>query len=138
MTQRIKTLQIIHLFLIFGICIAFIILGDLKNSFNLKIDTDSLPFAFIPLVAYYLSNFIFKRILKGIQKNSSIEEKLTVYQSASIVRWATIEVACFIILLLKPDFILLGFILLIYMYFIRPVKNNIAQTLNIKNTELNS
>ncbi len=138
MQQKFKLLQLIHLALISGVSIAYMVFGNLKNVMDLKIDTTSLPYAFIPLVAYYLSNFIFKIVLKGIKRDATTDEKLTIYQSASIVRWAILEASCFVILFLKPDFILLGFILLIYMYLIRPTKNTIAQTLNIKNTELNS
>ena len=138
MQQKFKILQLIHLALISGVSIAYMVFGNLKNVMDLKIDTTSLPYAFIPLVAYYLSNFIFKIVLKGIKREATTDEKLTIYQSASIVRWAILEASCFVILFLKPDFILLGFILLIYMYLIRPTKNTIAQTLNIKNTELDS
>ncbi len=136
MSQKISLLQIIHLTLILGICIAYAVLADVKNIFNLQIDTDSLPYAFIPIGAYYLSNIVFKSILGNIKRENSNEEKITFYQSASIARWGILEVGCFVILFIKPDFALLGLVIVIYMFLIRPTKKTTLDQLNIKETEI--
>lgn len=132
MNQKIKTLKIIHLALIAGITLAFTFLGNFKTMFDMVIDDSSLFYAFIPAIAYVSSNFIFKNMLRNIQKDASNEEKLAIYQSASIARWAIIEGACFLILILKPDFLLLGVILLIYLILLAPKKAQIFQTLDIR------
>nr|BFF36505.1 hypothetical protein BACT7_13670 [Tenacibaculum mesophilum] len=132
MNQKIKTLKIIHLALIAGITLAFTFLGNFKTMFDMVIDDSSLFYAFIPAIAYVSSNFIFKNMLRNIQKDASNEEKLAIYQSASIARWAIIEGACFLILILKPDFLLLGVILLIYLILLAPKKAQIFQTLEIR------
>ncbi|WP_394420272.1 MFS transporter [Tenacibaculum mesophilum] len=132
MNQKIKILKIIHLALITGITLAFTFLGNFKTMFDMVIDDSSLFYAFIPAIAYVTSNFIFKNMLRNIQKDASNEEKLAIYQSASIARWAIIEGACFLILILKPDFLLLGVILLIYLILLAPKKAQIFQTLDIR------
>lgn len=132
MDQKIKTLKIIHLALVVGVTLAFTILGNFKTMFNMVIDNSSLLYAFIPAIAYVASNFIFKNKLRNIQKDASNEEKFAIYQTASIARWAVIEGACFLILILKPDFLLLGVILLIYLILLAPKKTQIFKTLNIR------
>ena len=133
MDQKIKTLKVIHLALVAGVAIAFTILGNFKTIFDMVIDNSSLLYAFIPAIAYVASNFMFKNMLGKIQKDACNEEKLAIYQSASIARWAIIEGACFLILILKPDFLLLGVILLIYLILLAPKKAQILQTLDIRN-----
>ncbi len=136
MNQKIKTLKIIHLVLIAGVTLAYFLIGDFKNILNLEIDNSSLIYSFIPALAYVLSNFMFNNTLKNIKKDSSNEEKFAIYQSASIIKWAIIEGACFLILFLKPDFILFGVILLFYMILLAPKEEKIFQLLGINNSEL--
>ncbi len=132
MNQKIKTLKIIHLALIAGVTLAYFIIGDFKNILNLEIDDSSLIYSFIPAVAYVLSNFLFNKTLKNIKENSSDDEKFAIYQSASIIKWAVLEGACFLILFLKPDFILFGVILLFYMILLAPKEEKIFPLLGIK------
>ncbi|MEX6627059.1 MFS transporter [Tenacibaculum salmonis] len=134
--QKIKTLKIIHLALIAGVTLAYFLMGDFKNILKIEIDDASLIYSFIPAVAYVLSNFIFKNTLKGIKKESTDDEKFAIYQSASIFKWAILEIACFLILLLKPDFILFGVILLFYMILLAPKEDKIFQLLDIKNSNI--
>jgi hypothetical protein len=68
---------------------------------------------------------LFKRRLKQIAYPSSFEEQLSIYQAASIVRWAVLEAAALIILFLKPDVILFGIIIILYLAFIRPTEESV-------------
>ncbi|TDQ22794.1 MFS transporter [Tenacibaculum caenipelagi] len=136
MNQKIKTLKIIHLAMVGGVTLGYTFLGDFKTIFNMVIDDSSLLYAFIPAIAYVFSNLMFKNTLKTIKNDAPVEEKLAVYQSASIIRWAIIESACFILIILKPDFLLLGVILLIYLILIAPKEPQIIKTLGIKDSEL--
>ncbi|WGH75146.1 MFS transporter [Tenacibaculum tangerinum] len=133
MDQQIKTLKIIHLSMVAGATIAYTALGDFKNLFNMVIDNSSLFYAFIPAIAYVVGNILYRNILKNVQNQTGSNEKFAIYQTASIGRWAIIESACFIILFLKPDFLLLGVILLIYLILLAPRKSQILEVLNIKN-----
>jgi hypothetical protein len=136
MNQKIKTLKIIHLALVAGVTLAYFLIGDFKNILNLEIDDSSLIYSFIPAIAYVLSNFIFKKVLNNIKKDTSDNEKFIIYQNASIYKWAVLEVACFSILFLKPDFILFGVILLFYMILLAPKEEKIFPLLEIRNPNL--
>ena len=136
MLQKIKTLKIIHLAMVAGVTLAYFIIGDFENILNLEIDEASLVYSFIPAVAYVLSNFVFKNTLNKIKEGDSDNEKFAIYQTASIIKWAILEGACFLILVLKPDFLLFGVILLFYMILLAPKEDKIFQLLKIKNPEL--
>ncbi|MGB1042121.1 MAG: MFS transporter [Tenacibaculum sp.] len=132
MEQKIKTLKIIHLALVAGVTLAYFLLGDFKNIMNLEIDNSSLIYSFIPAIAYVLSNFMFNNLLKNIKSNTSDDEKFSIFQSASIVKWAILEGACFLILMVKPEFLLFGVILLFYLILLAPKEDKILQLLKIR------
>ena len=134
MEQKIKTLKFIHLSLVAGVTLFYFLMGDFKNIFNLQIDNSDLPYSFIPAIAYVFGNILFRNTLKKIDRENSTDEKLAMYQTASIMRWAVIEGACFAIVVLKPKLLLFGVILLIYMILLAPRKNQILQALGISNT----
>ena len=134
MNQKIKTLKIIHLALVTGVTFAYFLLGDFKNILNLEIDDASLIYSFIPALAYVLSNSVFKNMLNKIKEGTSDDEKFTVFQNASIIKWAILEAACFLILFLKPDFLLFGVILLFYLLLLAPKEDKIFNLLKIRNS----
>ena len=110
MSDRIKTLQILHLAICAGTIVAYYILGDLSIE-KLQIpviDSSSAIYIVIPVLAFVLSSFLFKSQLKQINPKLKLEEKFPIYQTASILRWAVLEGAAFLILILNPDFILFG------------------------------
>ncbi|OXA94311.1 MFS transporter [Flavobacterium oncorhynchi] len=128
MTQKIKTLQIIHLAVCAGTILVYFFLGELSIE-KLKnipsIDSSSIVYVFIPVLAFVLSTFLFKSQLKQIDPKLKTEDKLPVYQTASIMRWTVLEGAAFLILFLKPDFILFGLLIIIYLIFLRPTEERI-------------
>ncbi|MGB0892181.1 MAG: MFS transporter, partial [Flavobacteriaceae bacterium] len=60
------------------------------------------------------------------------EAKMIKYQSASIIRWGILEAGAFLILILKPELILFGLLILIYLLLVRPTKTKIESELNIR------
>lgn len=132
MNQKIKTLKIIHLALVAGVTFAYFLFGDFKNILNLEIDDSSLVYSFIPALAYVLSNSVFRNMLNKIKEDTSDDEKFAVFQNASIIKWAILEAACFLILFLKPDFLLFGVILLFYLLLLAPKEHKIFNLLKIK------
>ncbi|MTH16505.1 MFS transporter [Flavobacterium sp. LC2016-01] len=135
MSEKIKTLQIIHLAICAGTIIAYYIIGDLSIE-KLRIpsiDTSSAVYILIPVLAFVLSSFLFKSQLKQINPKLKLEEKFPIYQTASILRWAVLEGAAFLILILKPDFILFGILILIYLIFLRPTAERIDNDLSDTN-----
>jgi hypothetical protein len=88
-------------------------------------------YAVIPFFAILLSNFLFKSFLKKVDQDLSFEEKLPTYQTASVIRWGILEGAAFIILFLKPEFVLFGVLVIVYLVFLRPTEDKIASDLQV-------
>jgi hypothetical protein len=135
MTEKIKALQIIHLGICAGTIIAYYIIGDLTlESLNIpSIDSSSIVYLIIPVLAIVLSSILFKTQLKQINPKLKLEDKLPIYQTASIMRWAVLEGAAFLILFLKPEFILFGILLILYLIFLRPTEERITNDLSNNN-----
>ncbi|MFD1604273.1 MFS transporter [Flavobacterium artemisiae] len=132
MTEKIKTLQIIHLAICAGTILVYFFVGEIsiKTLKIPKIDSSSIIYALIPVFAFVLSTFLFKSQLKQIDPKLKLEDKLPIYQAASIMRWAVLEGAAFILLFLKPDFILFGILIIIYLIFLRPTEDRITNDLS--------
>tara|TARA_R110002050_G_scaffold74772_6_gene160331 strand:- start:99907 stop:100308 length:402 start_codon:yes stop_codon:yes gene_type:complete len=132
MKEKIKVTQIIHLAMCLGLIFAYSIIGDINSltSFSTEsINSSNIIFIVIPLIAYVLSNFLFNSQLKNIDPKLKLEEKIPFYQSASIIRWAVLEAASFLILFLNRDFMIFGILIIIYLIFIRPTEDKIKMEL---------
>lgn len=132
MNEKIKTLQIIHLGICAGTIIAYFIVGDISlETLNIPaIDSNSILYLVIPVLAFVLSSILFKAQLKQIDPKLKLEDKLPVYQAASIMRWAVLEGAAFLILFIKPEFILFGILLIAYLLYLRPTDERITNDLS--------
>lgn len=132
MNEKIKTLQIIHLGICAGTIIAYFIVGDISlETLNIPvIDSNSILYLVIPVLAFVLSSILFKAQLKQIDPKLKLEDKLPVYQAASIMRWAVLEGAAFLILFMKPEFILFGILLIVYLLYLRPTEERITNDLS--------
>lgn len=128
MTEKLKSLKLIHL----GICIAIIMVYIFVGQFTLEqlkgqeIDSEDLVYLAIPIAAFFLSNFMFKSQLKQVDSKASLEENFPAYQTASIIRWAILEGAAFFILLMKPDLLIFGILIILYLAFLRPTEEKMS------------
>lgn len=128
MTEKIRTLQIIHLAICAGTIVVYLTVGQFsidKLKIN-AIDSSEIIYAAIPVLAFLLSNLLFKSQLKQINPKLALNDKLPVYQTASIIRWAVLEGAAFMLLFLKPDFMVLGILIIAYLVFLRPTEDRIT------------
>jgi len=133
MKDKLKAIKIIHIAMSIGTIIAYFVLGDLTNLNALKfpeINADSTIYLSIPLIAFASSSLLFKKQIQNIDSNLSLEEKLPLYQIASIIRWAILEGASFMILILKKDFLIIGIFIIVYLIYLRPTENKIRTDLN--------
>jgi hypothetical protein len=136
MKEKLKTLQIIHLAITLGIVFAYFFVLDKNVLINLKfpkIDSNSITFVLIPFIAIFLSNLMYKNGISKIDSSLSLENKFGVYQTSSIIRWAILEGAAFVLLFLKPDFFVFGIIIIIYLVTIRPTEDKVNIDLDLKN-----
>ena len=123
MNERLKTLKIIHIALCVGVTMTYFFLGNLQTLDFLtipKIDTSSYIYLLIPMSAIFLGNMVYKQQLKNVDAGLKPEERVGVYQTASIIRWAMLEGAAFLVLFLKKELILIGLFVILYMVFTKP------------------
>lgn len=134
MQEQLKIFKIIHIALVVGLIMAYFFLGNLFDFSQLKmpeINNENMIYLTIPIVAFLLSNLLFKRLVSKIESNLSLKQKLVAYQSATIVRYAILEGAAFIILIIFPKFIVFGILLIVYMALLRPTEQRIKRDLHI-------
>lgn len=122
MSEKLKPLKIIHIGLCLGVALAYFFIGDLMHLEldQVSFDTSSLAYLLIPVVAFYISKFLYKQLLSNVDRKAEPGAQVSAYQTACIVRWAVLEGAAFLILFLKAEFILFGVLLILYMAFLRP------------------
>jgi len=132
MAEKLKTIKIIHLALCAGLVIAYILVGNVTSiNFNLPpLSQSNSVYVLIPIVAYILSNFMFKKQLKNIDRTLKPEANMAAYQTASLIRWAILEGAAFIILLKNKDFVLFGVLIVLYLALIHPTAHRIQSDLS--------
>lgn len=131
MSAKIKTLQIIHLAFCVGVILFYLFIGSVSiENLNISnIDDSSLVYLALPVLAFVLSDFLFKNQLKQADKKLKAEDNSDVYQNASIIRWAVLEGAAMLIAILKPDFIISGILLIVYLILVRPTEARMKKDL---------
>ncbi len=128
MHEKIKVLQIIHLGICAGTIVAYLFVGDFSvEILNVpSIDSSDLIYFAIPILALFLSNFLFRSQLKQVNPKLKPEDNLPIYQTASIIRWSVLEAAALLILFLKPELLVLGILMIIYLVSLRPTEDKIV------------
>jgi hypothetical protein len=132
MNEKIKVLQIIHLAICAGTVIAYLFIGQLSiESLKIEfIDSSDLIYFAIPILAFFVSNFLFQSQLKHVDVKLKPEENLPIYQTASIIRWAILEASALVILFLKQDLLILGILIIVYLVFLRPTEDRVNSALS--------
>lgn len=123
MKEIIKSTQIIHLAMCAGTLAACFIIGDIKALYQLNLEALSINdilFFLIPITAINLSNILYRSILKKIDPKLDLDKKAEQYRSACIVRYALLEGAIFLLLILQPAFLILCVLVILYLIYIRP------------------
>ncbi len=126
-----KTLQIIHFVFCTGVIFCYLLTGSITidNLNILNIDGSSLVYLGLPVIAFVLSDFLFKNQLKQADTNRKVEENFPVYQSASLIRWTVLVGAAMLIAVLKPDFIIFGMLMIAYLAFVKPTETRMKKDL---------
>ena len=140
----ITTLTIIY----YGLCLSPVLFGlflfysSNDPGFN-AYDSEEPLWAAVVLMflgALVLNGFIFKILLKGVSANKSLKDKLTTYQTASLMRYALLEgPALFAVIVFSFTnnvfYLVLGAILIAYLFLLRPSINKIVADLNLSSPE---
>ncbi|WP_339725911.1 hypothetical protein [Maribacter stanieri] len=132
----IKSLSIMHLFLLGGLIIFTVWVILQINTFNTSTNGQG-PFLYaVPVFAmlgYFGSQWIFKKMTSKIKMDIKFEEKLKKYQSALHLKYALIEMPAFIGLFAYYNTgnalpLVISICLLAYLAVQRPNKDNIINS----------
>ena len=133
MKEKLKTVKMIHLALCAGVTMALLVIGDLTTITEFQfpeMDSTSILGIVIPAVAFVLSNVVYKINLRKVDPDLSLEEKIPLYQTFCLVRWAIIEGSVFFILFSQPAFTVFGLALIAYMAFLHPTEDRFRRNMN--------
>lgn len=147
-SPQVKGLLVLH-FALFAGQIIFVLIATLLVSLNLfpavlgKYGPELILLsALIEVIAILLAKMLFKRKLRKInQNNLALNKKLEAYRGANITRWAILEGAALIVIvlfLLTNQFLILFIVLalLFIFYTTRPTAPNIATDLEVSEREV--
>ncbi|WP_324027606.1 hypothetical protein QSV08_06545 [Maribacter sp. BPC-D8] len=141
----IKSLSIMHLFLLVGLSIFTIWVIFQINTFNTDSNGESMFLYAVPIFAmigYFGSQWIFKKMTSKIQLSTRLEDKLKKYQSALHIKYALIEMPAFIGLFAYYNTgnalpLVISICLLAYLAVQRPNKNHIIKNVPLTVEEQN-
>lgn len=132
-----KSLKVLHLSLVIGLSIFFIIALVQGNDFNTDINANRTLLYLVPvsaLIGYFGSQFLFKKMLSSVQLSDSLETKLKKFQSASHIKYVIIEAPAFLALFVyyitgnALPLVIAGS-LLAYLFVQKPSKEKVIQNL---------
>ncbi len=135
MEQKLKVLRIIHLALIGQAVFMYFIFGEIDKLEFLdfkEVEGPAYMMLIVPLGAVFASDFLYKILLKKVDRNSTADQKVQHYMVACILRWAVIEGPIFFLLFME-DFILVGLMLIGYLAFLGPSKDKMEQDIESVN-----
>lgn len=132
-----KSLKVLHLSLVIGLSIFFVIAIVQGNGFNTDLSANRALLYLVPAIAltgYFGSQFIFKKILSGVQMSDSLETKLKKFQSASHIKYVVIEAPAFFALFVYYTTgnalpLIIAGCLLAYLFVQKPSKEKVLQSL---------
>ncbi|MEX0996696.1 MAG: hypothetical protein WDZ45_06590 [Flavobacteriaceae bacterium] len=146
MTPRsfVNTLSLMHL-AFFGSVLGFAVVSYvLVENHTLDLENIDLTFFTVVLALSLFGvlggNIIKKNILETVKSKNSLREKLGIYQTASLIRYATLEAPALFaivsyILTEQFLFLLIALALMFYFFSIRPTKSKIASELQLNREE---
>ena len=118
MKEKFRTFIIIYAVLLSGIVMAAIFTEAFDWETIFHISEEQLPWLFIPVGAITLSEFLFRKTMKQIDRKKTDENtRLGIYQTASIIRWAILEGAALVCILL-PGIPAINILLIIAFYLL--------------------
>ena len=132
-----KAVRLIYLAITVGagffILILYFINGDIRFSLNTISLTIAVSLLIIPIL---FSRILYKRILQKTDKNAPIEEKMSVYRQAAVLRAIIIEGTIFLAVILYliqgcTLYYVVAFALLLYLIMIFPTKQRMFGDLEV-------
>ncbi|MEP0211913.1 MAG: hypothetical protein ABJD66_01770 [Cellulophaga sp.] len=135
-----KVMSVMHIAFSGGLILFTAILYFQQEKWTFSIPVSSIHIVITPIVAItgiFLGNYIFKKKIEPVLGKKSLKQKLEVYQSALLTKYAFIEGAAFISLLFalynsNLFYLFITIAVIIYFLFLRPTKDKIKKQLQLK------
>lgn len=139
-----KTLTFLHLSLVIGLVLFSAIAYSQSTNISVEPESGNIFLYFVPVLAiigYFGSQFFYKKMLNNIDTNSTLEEKLKKYKTASHVKFLLIEFpALFSIFAFYTTAnalpLVIAVCLIIYLYVQRPSSDKIKTELVLNSEEI--
>lgn len=111
---------------------------DQKDSFGLILEV------IVPLfsvISVFLGNFMFKKSIKETNEKSELEDKLSIYKKASLVKWSNVLGSVFLAIVAyyltsRNNFILYALMLGVFLIYLRPLKSRIIEELKLSDDHI--
>lgn len=131
MNPQLKTLRIIHFGFCAGLILLYVLVGDLSLEKLDWSDADitSAVLALVPIAAVLAANLLFRSQMKKTDPKAAAESNMAVYQVASLIRWGVLEGAAFLLLIVSPDMLLPGVLLIAYLILLMPTESRVLRDL---------
>lgn len=118
MKEKFRVFIIIYAALLSGIIVMAFLTGAIDFEKIFRLSEEELPYLFIPVAAIILSELLYRNTMKQLDSKTDEDSRAGVYQTASLIRWAILEGAAMVCILLPgiPAFnilLLVGFYLLV-------------------------
>lgn len=139
-----KIMSFLHL----GIAATPIVLGILfytqSKGAQLNFDNSGDMFiAIVPVIAIgsiFIGDFIFRKTLGSLPKNTSLRDKLAKFQTTSMIKYALLEGAALFAIVIFSNtqnltYLIIGAFLIFYLLLQRPTKDKIERILELKGEE---
>lgn len=148
-----KSMKVLHLAMLSGQAIFLLILlylkngGVIENVATLSPDTEKQMNLFWSIGGIFIllaANVIYRRKVSSIALSDlPVSEKLAQYRSANILRWAFMESIVLLSLIFyfltgTNNYAIVGGMLIIVFFFLRPLKSKAALELRLQEDELMS
>lgn len=136
-----KSTNIVFLGIIGGLAAVtiFFYLNQQKSEFDFNVkDSKFFISAALTLAAIPFSSFMYSWFKKKITAEMPLSEKFAKYQTASLVRFALLELTAFLIIFFLQDskiYFVFPFFIVVYMIFLKPSKEKMMDEMNLSPQE---
>lgn len=140
----VKILSFLHLgILATPLILAIFLYFQIQDTHLSFSDSDDMFLAIVPIIAVggvFLSDFLFRKIVKSIPSSMGLKEKLARFQTACIISYALLEGAALFSIVIFYNtqnfaYLLIGLFLLFYLYLKRPTKDKVEHQLNLQGAQ---
>ncbi len=140
-----KTFSIIHLALLAGPVLFMVVsyAQHTNNTFSLELGENMFAYLLpgLTVASVFVGNMLFKKNMKELNTTETLQSKLAIYQTSSIIRYALLEGTALLAIVTFSNennlyYLIFAVIPLGYLLLLRPTKDKITTDLNLTAQEV--